>query len=151
VVIDSQGQLGIVASSARYKRDIQPIGAHSQGLHQLRPVTFRYKQDEQGERQYGLIAEDVATIYPELVTRGANGDLESVRYYEFIPILLNELQHQQQQLGAQSQELAALQAQNAQLQAVVGQLLARDEAQRVQNAAWAARLERLEATPPASR
>jgi hypothetical protein len=74
-----------------------------------------------------------------------------VRYYEFIPILLNELQHQQQQLGAQSQELAALQAQNAQLQAVVGQLLARDEAQRVQNAAWAARLERLEATPPASR
>jgi hypothetical protein len=92
-----------------------------------------------------LIAEDVAEIYPELVTRGANGNVESVRYHAFIPILLNELQHQQQQLGAQSQELAALQAQNAQLQAVVGQLLARDEAQQAQNAALAARLERLEA------
>src|SRR5205814_2033976 len=59
VLISSTGQVGIEVSSARYKRDIQPMGALSRGLLQLRPVTFRYKQDMQGERQYGLIAEEV--------------------------------------------------------------------------------------------
>jgi hypothetical protein len=107
------------------------MGGHSRGLLQLRPVIFRYKQDAQGERQYGLIAEEVAKVYPELVTRGATGDIESVRYHEVIPMLLNELQHQQRQL-------AELKAQNARLRAAVVQQEERD-------AALAARLERLEA------
>jgi hypothetical protein len=68
VVVSSSGRLGVLQSSIRYKRDIQPINNRSQGLWQLRPVTFRYKQDPQ-ERQYGLIAEDVAKVYPELVVR----------------------------------------------------------------------------------
>ena len=67
------GQLGIVASSARFKRDIQAMGEASQSLLQLGPVTFRYKQDPQATRQYGLIAEEVAKVYPELVTRGPDG------------------------------------------------------------------------------
>jgi hypothetical protein len=158
VTINNQGQLGIVASSARYKRDIQDMRESSQGVYKLRPVTFRYKQDKEGQRQYGLIAEEVAQVYPELVTKGADGKVESVQYHELIPLLLNEVQRQQQnlaaqaqQLTAQSQELAALKAQaqevtelkaqNARLQAV---LVQRDEEQRVQNAALAARLERLE-------
>src|SRR5262249_21161569 len=58
VTINNAGQLGIVASSARYKRDIAAMGERSQGLYSLRPVTFRYKQDRQGQRQYGLIAEE---------------------------------------------------------------------------------------------
>jgi hypothetical protein len=136
--IDSNGQLGIQASSIRYKRDIQPMGAHSRGLLQLRPVIFHYNQDAQGERQYGLIAEEVAKVYPELVTRGATGDVEAVRYHEVIPMLLNEVQHQQRQLATQAQELAALKAQNARLRAAVVQQQERD-------AALAARLERLEA------
>ena len=130
VLINGQGQLGTQVSSARYKRDIQAMGERSQGLHQLRPVTFRYKQDAQGQRQYGLIAEEVVKVYPELVTKGADGKVESVQYHELIPMLLNEVQYQQQRLSAQSQELAELKAQN--------------EEQRAQNAALAARLERLE-------
>jgi hypothetical protein len=71
VVIDASGQLGVPLSSARYKRDIETMGARSEGVLKLRPVTFVYKQDEQRVRQYGLIAEDVAAVYPELVTRNA--------------------------------------------------------------------------------
>lgn len=67
VVVNSTGRLGIVMSSAWYKRDIEEMGERSQGLLKLRPVTFRYKQDPQGDRQYGLIAEEVAQVYPELV------------------------------------------------------------------------------------
>src|SRR5262249_62062200 len=95
VTINNAGQLGIVASSARYKRDIQDMAAGSQGLYRLRPVIFRYKQDPQGQRQYGLIAEEVAKVYPELVTKGADGKVESVQYHELAPMLLNEMQRQQ--------------------------------------------------------
>ena len=70
-------------------------------------------------------------MYPELVTRNAQGQVEAIRYQELTPMLLNEVQRQQQTLGAQAREIAALKAQNA--------------AQQVQNAALAARLERLEA------
>jgi hypothetical protein len=142
VFIDKNGQLGIVASSARYKRDIRDMREDSQGLYYLRPVTFRYKEDTHGQRQYGLIAEEVVKVYPELVTRGADGKVEAVQYYELIPMLLNEVQHQQQKLEAQARELAELRAQNARLQDALEQ---RDEEQRAQNMAVAARLERLEA------
>ena len=98
VTINNRGRLGIVASSARYKRDIEAMNGSSQGLYQLRPVTFRYKQDSQGQKQYGLIAEEVAKVYPELVTKGADGKVESVQYHELIPLLLNEVQHQQREL-----------------------------------------------------
>jgi hypothetical protein len=72
--------------SSGVRKIIQTMGTRSQGLLQLRPVTFRYKQEEQGERQYGLIAEEEAKVYPELVTPGANGEVESVRYHELIPM-----------------------------------------------------------------
>src|SRR5262249_38283044 len=110
VMINSSGQLGLLTSAARYKRDIQDMRERSQGLYQLRPVTFRYKQDTQRQRQYGLIAEEVVKVYPELVTKGADGKVEAVQYHELIPMLLNEVQHQQQ-------EIAELKAQNASLAA----------------------------------
>jgi polyhydroxyalkanoate synthesis regulator phasin len=134
VLIDSNGQLGTVLSSARYKRDIDDMGERSQGLFQLRPVTFRYKQDPQGQPQYGLIAEEVAQVYPELVVQGTKGEVESVQYHELIPMLLNELQHQQQ-------EIVELKAQNARLQFALEH---RDAEQQAQTAALAARLEQLE-------
>ncbi len=134
VLINADGQLGTVVSSARYKHAIRDMGAQSRQLGQLRPVTFQYKQDPQGERHYGLIAEEVAQVYPELVTRGAEGQVEAVQYHELIPLLLNELQHQQQ-------ELVELRAQNESLRAALKQ---RDEEQRAQNAALAARLAQLE-------
>jgi hypothetical protein len=138
VFISPTGQLGVKASSARYKHAIEPLGAHRQGLGQLRPVTFRYRQDPQGARQYGLIAEEVATVYSELVIRSATGEIESVQYEVLIPLLLNELQHQQRQV-------AELQAQNERIQTLAVQLQQRDEVQQAQNAALAARLEQLEA------
>jgi hypothetical protein len=137
VYINSSGQLGVgITSSARYKKDIQDMGKRSQGLYQLRPVTFHYKHDPH-QRQYGLIAEEVVKIYPELVTKGADGKVESVQYHELIPMLLNEVQRQQQKLDAQAQQLTA------QSQEVAG-LKAQNEEQRVQNAALAARLAQLE-------
>jgi hypothetical protein len=114
------------------------MGMRSHGLLQLRPVTFRYKQEVRGERQYGLIAEEVGEVYPELVTRDAKGRVEAVRYQVLTAMLLNELQYQQRQLGAQAQELNALKAENERLRAMVAQQQERD-------AAVAARLERLEA------
>jgi len=152
VFVNVNGLLGLQASSARYKRDIQDIRERSQGLYRLRPVTFRYKQDAQGQRQYGLIAEEVAKVYPELVVRGAKGEVESVQYQELIPMLLNEVQHQQQALTTQARQVAELQAQNESLRAAHAQELAELKAQNErlqaalaqQTAAVAARLERLE-------
>lgn len=145
VLIDNSGQLGVSLSSARYKRDIHALGARSRGLLQLRPVTFRYRQDPEGLRQYGLLAEEVAGVYPELVTRGAQGQVEAVRYQELIPLLLNELQHQEQALGAQTRQLAELKTQNESLRAA---LVQQGAAQRAETAALAARLEQLEAAAP---
>jgi hypothetical protein len=117
VVVNSSGRLGVLSSSARYKRDIQPVNERSRGLWQLRPVTFRYKQDPDHQRQYGLIAEEVATVYPELVVRGDKGEVESVQYRELIPLMLNEMQHQQNQIRQQQTVLTALKAQNVALEA----------------------------------
>ena len=115
VVVGSDGQLGVAASSLRYKRDVRSLDNRSQRLWQLRPVTFRYKQDPQGQRQYGLIAEEVAKVFPELVVRGSKGELESVQYRELIPLMLNEMQHQQA-------AVATLKAENASLEARLSRL-----------------------------
>jgi trimeric autotransporter adhesin len=135
VFVNSNGQLGTLASSARYKQGIQDMNDSSHALFQLRPVTFHYNFEPDGERQYGLIAEEVEKIYPELVTRDEEGKPESVQYHELIPMLLNELQHQQRTLDAQVQQLAQLTAENARLQVAVAE----------QNAVLGARLRRLEA------
>lgn len=103
VYVTSSGELGVQASSERFKTDIEPMGAASERLAQLRPVTFKLKSDPGGTRQYGLIAEEVAKVYPELVIRGADGRIDGIRYEELTPMLLNQVQHQQ----AQIQELRA--------------------------------------------
>ena len=110
VQVDHNGQLGIAPSSARYKQDIAPMGIRSEKMLDLRPVTFSYKDGAQGVTHYGLIAEEVATVYPDLVTRTAAGEVQTVKYQELIPMLLNELQRQHQVLQSQQQELAELRA-----------------------------------------
>src|SRR5262245_62019458 len=94
------GQLGVVPSSARYKRDIETMASRSEGLLKLRPVTFVYKDDTSAAPRYGLIAEEVATVYPELVIRTATGEVQTVKYHELIPMLLNELQRLQMKVTA---------------------------------------------------
>jgi len=108
VEVTSSGQLGVAFSSARYKRDIQDMGNASAGLMKLRPVSFRYKNDSTGTLQYGLVAEEVEQVYPELVTRGPVGKAQSVRYLELTALLLNELQKQTRennQLSRENREL----------------------------------------------
>src|SRR5262249_27987835 len=145
VLIDPSGQLGTIPSARHYKRAIQDIGARSRGLSQLRPVTFRYRRGTPGVRGYGVRAGGGGQGYPELVVRGAKGEVEAVQYHELIPMLLNELQQRQRVLRAQAQQVAELRAQNARLQAVLVRRQGWQEERDAQNAALAARLEQLEA------
>ena len=80
----------------------------------------RTRDDEQGVRQYGLIAEEVAAVYPELVTRTATGEVQAVRYQELIPMLVNELQRQQ--VERQQHVTEHLQRELAELRSLVGQM-----------------------------
>jgi len=108
VEITAEGQLGIAPSSARYKRDIETMGSRSEGVLQLRPVTFAYRDDKQAVTHFGLVAEEVATVYPDLVTRTTTGEVQTVRYQELIPMLVNELQRQHAAVERQERELAEL-------------------------------------------
>ena len=69
VVIDSAGQLGTVSSSRRFKNEIKPMDKASEAILALKPVTFHYKSDNTGTPQFGLIAEEVANVNPDLVVR----------------------------------------------------------------------------------
>ena len=111
VLIASSGQLGTVSSSRRYKEDIQDMGRASAGLLDLRPVTFRYTQastDGATPIQYGLIAEEVAAIYPDVVVYNDAGQPETVQYRKVNAMLLNEVQRQHRQIEAQQEQLEAL-------------------------------------------
>jgi hypothetical protein len=116
VYVTSTGQLGVLASSERYKTDIAPMSELSEKLGQLRPVTFHYKTDPKSVQQYGLIAEEVDTVYPELVIRDRSGKIQGVRYEELAPMLLKEVQHQAAEirdLKQQQQTQLALQSEHA--------------------------------------
>ena len=113
VVVSTSGQLGYVPSSRRYKEDIKDMGDASHGLLQLRPVMFRYKEPyRDGSRpiQYGLIAEEVADVYPDLVVHGVDGQIETVKYHVLVPMLLNELQRQNAAIAALEERLARAEA-----------------------------------------
>ena len=108
VVIDSNGQLGTVSSSIRFKEDIHDMADVSGRLLKLRPVTFRYTQAyRDGEKpiQYGLIAEEVAEVFPELAVRGADGQVETVHYETLNVLLLNEFQKQAAHIAGQVQRI----------------------------------------------
>ena len=114
VLIDSAGQLGTVRSSRTVKDDIADMNDASTIISQLRPVTFRYKlhgNTNDRPRQYGLIAEEVAEVAPELVARNAQGEIETVYYQHLTPMLLNEFQKQQARINALERELATIRAQ----------------------------------------
>ena len=107
VMVNSSGQLGVGVSSERFKTDIAPMGSHTAKLQALRPVKFHLKTDPHGAVQYGLIAEEVAKVYPELVIRDKTGRIDGVRYDELAPMLLNEMQEQQKVVAVQSAKIAA--------------------------------------------
>jgi hypothetical protein len=90
VVIDSAGQLGTVSSSRRFKDEIKPMDRASEAILSLKPVTFHYKSDHTARPQFGLIAEEVAEVNPNLVVRDKNGEIYTVRYDQVNAMLLNE-------------------------------------------------------------
>jgi hypothetical protein len=111
--------LGVASSSWRYKEDIEDMGEASRDLMRLRPVTFRYKKPiANGSKptQYGLIAEEVDEVYPDLVAHSADGQIETVKYQVLDSMLLNEAQRQQAEIGAQREQLRRLEQQNVSLQ-----------------------------------
>jgi hypothetical protein len=114
VYINSSGQLGYLSSSATVKHAIEAVGTRSQALAHLRPVSFRYTDDPTGPRQYGLLAEEVAPVYPEVVLRSETGQILGIDYPQLIPLLVNELQTVKVE---QAQEVAAMKAEQAQLHA----------------------------------
>ncbi len=112
VLINASGKLGTATSSARFKEDIRDMGEASGGLLKLRPVSFRYKPelDPAGLTQYGLVAEEVALVYPGLVTCDDAGQAQAVRYHFLVPMLLNEVQKSRKTVderGALLQDLKA--------------------------------------------
>src|SRR5437588_505525 len=117
VVVNSSGQLGTAPSSERFKEAIKPMDKASEAILALKPVTFRYKQelDPNGIPQFGLIAEEVEKINPDLVVRGEDGKIMTVRYEAVNAMLLNEFlkEHRTVQelreLAAKQQALAAQQ------------------------------------------
>ncbi len=162
VGITADGQLGVRASSERFKEAIKPMDKTSEAIFSLQPVTFRYKKafDSQALPQFGLVAEQVAKVNPDLVARDAEGKPFTVRYDEVNAMLLNEFlkEHQKvetleatvvaQQKGFESQQkqsqaiaarqqneiaalTAALKAQAAQIQKVSDQLRVKTVAPRI--------------------
>jgi hypothetical protein len=122
VVVDSNGNLGTVSSGRRYKENIQDMGDSSDGVLRLRPVTFRYKKTfDDGSRpvQYGLIAEEVADVYPDLVARSADGQVETIKYQLLDPMLLNELQKQHATITAQQEQIRSLENRLARVEAAL--------------------------------
>jgi endosialidase-like protein len=99
VLVDANGELGTTASSRRFKTDIQPLGPSLEGLMKLKPVSFRYKDGGAGGAlQFGLLAEQVANVYPNLVVNGEDGLPSSVAYHELPALLLAKIQAQQRQI-----------------------------------------------------
>ncbi len=124
VVVNSKGQLGVITSSAHFKEDIKPMKNASEALLALEPVTFRYKKDLDPNAipQFGLIAEQVAKVDPNLVARDESGQPYTVRYEAVNAMLLNEFLKEHR-------KVEALEATVAKLQATIEKVSARVEAQ----------------------
>src|SRR5262249_34726990 len=107
VVIDTNGHLGTTTSSARFKEAIQPMDKASEAILSLKPVTFHYKRelDPKGIPQFGLVAEQVEKVNPDLVARDEQGKPYSVRYDAVNAMLLNEFLKEHRKVEAQDRKL----------------------------------------------
>jgi hypothetical protein len=109
VVVSDTGQLGTVASSERFKKDIATMDKTSEAILSLRPVTFHYKTDKKGTPQFGLIAEEVAKVDPALVLPDKEGKPFTVRYDQVNAMLLNEFLKEHRKLEEQETTISQLQ------------------------------------------
>jgi hypothetical protein len=137
VYVNSDGKLGTTPSSKRFKAEIKPMDKASEVLLALKPVTFHYKSDAKGTPQFGLVAEEVAEMNPDLVVRDKEGGIYTVRYEQINAMLLNEFLKEHHRNEEQQATIARLQKQiealTAGLQRVSAQLEAGKHAPQVVN------------------
>ena len=109
VFVNGDGKLGTSTSSARFKDEIKPMAKASEALFALKPVTFRYKKeiDPQGIPQFGLVAEEVEKVNPDLVVRDAKGKPHTVRYEQMNAMLLNEFLKEHRKNEEQQKQIDA--------------------------------------------
>jgi hypothetical protein len=121
VVIDSSGHLGTKGSSERFKTEIKPMDKSSQAILALKPVTFRYKKelDPEGTPQFGLVAEEVAKVNPDLVVRDEKGEIYTVRYDAVNAMLLNEFLKEHRTVQEQQKEIDALKSELKEQRALI--------------------------------
>jgi Chaperone of endosialidase len=112
VVVNANGQLGVAPSSTRFKDDIKPMDKASEAILALKPVSFRYKKeiDPQGIPQFGVVAEEVEKVNPDLIVRDQEGKPHTVRYEQINAMLLNEFLKARRQIDAQQKQIEALTA-----------------------------------------
>ena len=110
VIIDTLGHMGTINSSARYKENIQPMAKSSETILSLKPVSFRYKKelDPNAILQFGLVAEDVEKVDPDLVARDEEGKPYTVRYEAVNAMLLNEFLKEHRKNEEQEKTIAEL-------------------------------------------
>ena len=130
VMINSKGQLGVVTSSARYKDAIKPMAKSSEAILSLKPVTFHYKKDIDPDAipQFGLVAEDVAKVDPDLVAKDDQGKPYTVRYEAVNAMLLNEFLKEHRRAEAQAKKVEAQATKIEQLETQLQQMAARLDA-----------------------
>ena len=121
VYINNSGQLGTQGppSSRRFKKEIKPMDQTSEAILELKPVTFQYKSDTTDMRQFGLIAEEVAKVDPDLVVRDNNGEIYSVRYDAVNAMLLNEFLKEHRTVQEQQKEIDILRAELKEQRALI--------------------------------
>ena len=130
VLVAANGHLGTATSSKRFKEEIKPMDKASEALFSLKPVTFRYKKeiDPVGTQQFGLVAEDVEKINPDLVARDENGVVNTVRYDQVNAMLLNEFLKEHRKVAEQQATIAELKSTVAEQQKRFAQQEARIDA-----------------------
>jgi len=130
-MINSNGKLGVAPSSARFKQDIQSMDKASEAILGLKPVTFRYKKEVDADRtpQFGLVAEDVEKVIPDLVVRDADGKAYTVRYEAVNAMLLNEFLKEHRQVQEQQKEIDALRSELREQRDLIRKVSARVELQ----------------------
>jgi uncharacterized coiled-coil protein SlyX len=119
VLIDSAGQLGTANSSQRFKTDIKSMNKASESILTLRPVSFRYKVHKDTTPQFGLIAEEVAAVNPNLVIYDSDGKPYTVRCDAVNPMLLNEFLKEHKRVEAEESKIEKKEATIAELKSVV--------------------------------
>src|SRR5205807_2237658 len=124
VVVSDEGQLGSPSSSRRFKKDIQPMDKASESVLALKPVTFHYKTDTRNIAQFGLVAEEVAEVNPDLVVRDENGEIYTVRYDAVNAMLLNEFLKEHARVEEQDRKIVKQEATITQLKKDMDALVA---------------------------